>query len=464
MTASDGRRHSGHDADSNALPAGERRHHRASAPLASNRAGFDGARMLLDRVQRISGWLRERPLAGDILLAAAVAGPFAVWSLYDIIMARPPWSLPLGTAVVVSLAILVVPIAFAFRRAAPLASFVAVSVALLAQTLVPGVPAMLPTLVVFPFSLFAFCAYERRWAPACGLAVSLVGAGVITAQLTLNREAGQAQVPLISLYGTSLAIALVGWSLGLFRRVQLAYIAALEERAARAEAEREERARAAARDERARIAREMHDVVAHTLAVIVSQAQGGRYAARTDPERAGAVLSTIADAGRQALTDMRGLLDVLRPDAPAAVAVEESNGWGPQPTLAELPELLERVRGVGLPVEYTEVGTTRPLGSAAELAMYRLVQESLTNTLKHAGPGATATVRFIWDEHELTTIVSDTGRGSVPSPGVGHGLIGMRERLACVGGSVAAGPMPEGGFMVRAWLPLRAEAGAEVDV
>jgi signal transduction histidine kinase len=321
------------------------------------------------------------------------------------------------------------------------------------QTIAPNVSGLLPSLIVFPFSMYAACAYGRRSAPALGLVVCLVGAGVITAELAINAQPGQGRAPVVAIYGTSLAVAIVGWSLGLFRRVQLAYIAALEERAARAEADREERARAAVREERTRIAHEMHDVVAHSLAVIVSQAQGGRYVARSDPERAGAVLATIAETGRQALADMRGLLDVLRPDAPATG--DERSSWTPQPTLAELPELLERVRDAGLPVMFRESGAARPLGPAAELAIYRLVQEALTNVLKHAGSGAEATVRLDWGEQGLTVDVRDTGNGGVPSAGDGHGLIGMRERLASVGGSVTAGPLPEGGFKVEARLPWR---------
>jgi len=411
---------------------------------------------------RIGRWLQDHRLVEDSLFAAAIAGPFAVWSLVDIILARPPWDLSLGVAIIVTLAIVVASVAFVFRRVAPAASFVVVSSALLVQTIVPSSSGVLPALIIFPFSLFAFATYGPRWAPALGLAVSLVGAGAITVHLALNPPSGQGDVPFVALYGSSLAVALVGWSLGLFRRVQLAYIAALEERAARAEAEREERARAAAREERTRIAREMHDVIAHSLAVIVSQAQGGRYAARSDPERAGAVLATIADTGRQALSDMRGLLDVLRPDAPATGDITTDEGWMPQPSLAELPELLERVRAAGLPVTYTESGTARPLGPAAELALYRLVQEALTNTLKHAGPGAEATVHFDWSEQALTAEVSDSGRGVVSSPGEGHGLIGMRERLASVGGSVTAGSLPGGGFKVEARVPWRGESGSGV--
>jgi signal transduction histidine kinase len=414
-------------------------------------AEMEGRRTAQQGLEQVIKWLRARPLVEDSLLAAVVA-PFAVWSIYVIVDAtRKPQALSTWLAVVLVLAVVVEPVALTFRRVAPLPSFVAVSAASLVQTVLPGSPPMMPSLVAFLFSLFAYCAYGRRQAPVLGLAVGAVGAGMITAQLVLSGQVDLGGIRLIPLYLSLLAAVLTAWSLGLFRRIQLAYVAALEERAVRAEADREERARRAVLDERARIAREMHDVLAHSLAVIISQAQGGQYAARTDPARATETLATIAEAGRQALADTRGLLGLLRADSPSTIA----NGWNPQPTLRELPELLDRVRTAGLTVDYTELGSAFPLGPAAELALYRLVQEALTNTLKHAGPGAEAAVRFDWNDDGLTLTVSDTGRGCEPDNNGGRGLIGMRERLAVVGGSVAAGPGPEGGFVVRAWLPRR---------
>ncbi|HCU50552.1 MAG TPA: hypothetical protein DGG94_12245 [Micromonosporaceae bacterium] len=199
-------------------------------------------------------------------------------------------------------------------------------------------------------------------------------------------------------------------------------------------------------DDRARIAREMHDVVAHSLSVIVTQAQGGELIAAGDPERAGKVLGTIAATGRQALADMRGLVGVLRTD---------TDGLTPQPTLAELPTLIERVRGAGLHVSRTDKGEPRPLGPAAELTLYRLVQEALTNTLRHAGPGAQARLSFDWGEQAVTVQVHDTGKTfAAASTGKGAGLAGMRERLAIVGGSFVAGPSPSGGFSVEATVPI----------
>ncbi|WP_181799408.1 sensor histidine kinase [Kitasatospora acidiphila] len=257
-------------------------------------------------------------------------------------------------------------------------------------------------------------------------------------------------LPPVILFGFLLAIVLVAFSLGRFRRIHLAYVAELEHRAVRAEAEREERAHRATLDERARIAREMHDLIAHTLAVIVSQARGGQYAARAKPERAAEVLGTIEEAGRQALEDMRGLLGVLR-------GSEDDGGFSPQPDLTQLPELLKRVRGLGLDIDLTETGTPHRLTPTAELAVYRLVQEALTNTLKHAGPGARSEVRFCWSAETVVIEVSDNGRGPGPSDGAGHGLVGMRERMAVAGGTVRTGAGPNGGFLVSARLPRRAE-------
>jgi signal transduction histidine kinase len=248
--------------------------------------------------------------------------------------------------------------------------------------------------------------------------------------------------------GLLVAVVVAAWSLGMFRRTQLAYVAVLRERARHAVAEREESARRAVLDERARIAREMHDVIAHSLSVIISQAKGGQYAAQGDPVRATAILSTIEETGRHALGDMRGLLGVLH-----AGGSGDGPPRQPQPTLGDLPELLERVRVAGLPVCHRERGTVHRLSPVAELAVFRVVQEALTNTIKHAGPGASAEVEFVWAPDALTVTVRDDGPDRRPPAGSGHGLTGMRERLAAIGGSVTAGPGAREGFQVTARLP-----------
>jgi signal transduction histidine kinase len=406
------------------------------------------------RAQRVERWARAHPRRVDLLLAVALAIPLVPLSTAALLDTRPPvvWMV-VQLAAVVSL-----HLALAARRRAPAVSFGVVSVALAVSELTPGLSAQQPFLasaVAFPVALYSYCAYGGPRAPRLGAAVGVAGAVLITGRELVERPAGErgeadTLLGALLLLGFLLAVVAAAWSFGLFRTVRSVYLATLEERARLAETEREERARRAAREERDRIAREMHDVVAHSLSVIVSQAQGGAYLAKGEP--AGRVLDTIADTGREALADMRGLLGVLRADAPDA---GPDPGEPPQPGLADLPELVARVRASGLPVELTQDGTPERPSAAAELAVYRLVQESLTNVLKHAGPDATARVRLTWAGKELVVSVTDDGYGLTPGRGGGQGLVGMRERVAVLGGSTSAGPGTGGGFAVRARLPLR---------
>jgi len=204
----------------------------------------------------------------------------------------------------------------------------------------------------------------------------------------------------------------------------------------------------AAAAERARIAREMHDVVAHTLSVVVAQADGGRFAAKTDPEAALHTLDTIAEVSRSALTEMRALLGVLR-DSDGEAAM------GPQPSLADIPVLVAAMREGGLNVSYVTTGTPRPLPIGAGLTLYRVAQESLTNVLKHAGPSPTAYVQLTWEDDSVGLVISDDGRGAAArGDGSGTGITGMHERVALFGGTLGVGPKAGGGFVVRAILPL----------
>lgn len=245
-------------------------------------------------------------------------------------------------------------------------------------------------------------------------------------------------------------MVVAAWALGRFRRLRADQIAALAERVRAAEADREQRDREAAALERSRIARELHDVIAHSVSVMVRQAEAGRYVSAKDPAAAATALATIADTGREALTDMRILLGVLRADTgPAATA--------PQPTLDDLPDLIRRVRDSGQAVRLRVDGTPRPLNRASQLAAYRLVQEALTNVVKHAGPDAETEVVLSWAPRRLRLQVSNTGSSTLPaadgSPG-GGGLRGMAERVQLAGGRLHAGPGPTGGFQVEAEIPL----------
>ena len=211
-------------------------------------------------------------------------------------------------------------------------------------------------------------------------------------------------------------------------------------------AERDQQATIAAAAERARIARELHDVVAHSLSVVIAQADGGRYAARQDPSAAVAALHTIATTAREAQAEMRRALGILgdRSDAPMQ----------PQPGVGELGSLVARTREAGLAVELIEEGRSRPLAPAAGVTLYRVAQEALTNVLKHAGPEARASVALRWEPERVTLVVRDDGSGAgAAGDGRGRGLVGMRERVEPRDGTLTAGPHPDGGFEVRAELP-----------
>jgi signal transduction histidine kinase len=209
------------------------------------------------------------------------------------------------------------------------------------------------------------------------------------------------------------------------------------------EREREERSRRAVLAERARIARELHDVISHNVSVMVVQAAAGHDVFDTHPERARSALSAVEETGRRALAELRKLLDVG----------EDGDGTAPQPGLARVDELAERVRGAGLEVALTVEGTPRAVPEALDLSAYRIVQEALTNTLKHAH-ASRAEVRVRYEAHALEVEVSDDGIGPTGSAGDGRGLIGMRERVSLYGGELLAGATAAGGFLVRARMPL----------
>jgi len=237
------------------------------------------------------------------------------------------------------------------------------------------------------------------------------------------------------------------WIFGDSVAYRRAHNAWLEERARRAEAERDTKARLAAAAERSRIAREMHDIIAHNLSVIVGLADGGRYAAVRSPERSSQALGAIASTGREALSELRQLLGVLTEnDHPAAELA-------PQPGLTDLEALLDRVRAAGLPVRCTVHGDPGGLSEGRQLAVYRIVQEALTNTLKHAGPAATAEVILGYAGRAVDVQVTDTGRGTTAGAPDGQGLHGMRERAAMYEGTLRGGAAPSGGWRVEAHLP-----------
>jgi signal transduction histidine kinase len=241
------------------------------------------------------------------------------------------------------------------------------------------------------------------------------------------------------------------WTLGQGVRQRRARAAELEERAARLEREREEKARQAVIQERLRIARELHDVVAHSLSVIGVQAGAARLVLDADPNppRAREAVAAIEATANQAMGEMRRALGILRDTEPSGAAL------APLPGLGQLPALLGQLRMAGLPVGLTVAGPPQPLPTSIDLSAYRIVQEALTNTLKHA-KASRAEVVVCYGAGELTVEVTDDGRGTSPATAGtdGAGTIGMRERAALFGGELQVGPRPQGGYAVRVRLPI----------
>jgi len=222
------------------------------------------------------------------------------------------------------------------------------------------------------------------------------------------------------------------------------------ERAAQLEREQAAEARRAVVEERTRIARELHDVVAHQVSLMTVQAGAAKTVAAEDPECASQAMEAVEKAGHQALDELRHLLGVLRPEA-------EIDGLGPQPGLADVPGLVDQLRAAGLDVSLTMVGVQTHLPARVDLSAFRIVQEALTNVLKHAGPSARTEVRLRTDNQGIAIEILDDGHGATILPGSGHGILGMRERALLLGGSLDAGPRPGGGFQVVARLPIAGE-------
>lgn len=335
-----------------------------------------------------------------------------------------------------------------WRRAHPLAVFTVVSVASATQAVLTGEP--LWGQVAYPIALYSVARFSTaRWGLAA-LGVGLVGA-VVSSLRFLSAWDSLDPNSLTAYILTIGTIVVAAWALGTLGRVRSEYVAALVERNEQLRRDAAQQAALAAGAERARIAREMHDVVAHGLSVIVVQADGARYAAAQDPAAAHQALATISATGRAALVDMRNLLGLLR-DADADTR--------PQPRFSDIATLVEEARAAGTTVTATLPAAGVGVPEAVGLTAYRIVQEGLSNVRKHAGQGASAAVIVTIGE-ALKIEVSDDGRGAaaaaapaVLSGGAGHGLLGMAERVRVHGGELTTGPRPGGGFLVRARIPL----------
>lgn len=334
------------------------------------------------------------------------------------------------------------PIAFRRRWPLPILALTGASITLYSWLGYPEANGYLGTFVAF----YTVAAHEPRRVATVSAAVTAVC--ILVSYATAAVDAGGNWNAALSQAYLSYGLA---WLIGDNLRVRRAYTQQLENRAIELVREREEKAALAVSEERARIARELHDVVAHHVSVMVVQSAGARRVIDVDPALARQALEAVEIAGRTALAEMRRMLEVLRTD---------DSGVGPQPGLADLDRLIAQVRDAGLPVEFKLDGTMRELPVGMDLAVYRIVQEALTNAVKHAGKAsAVVTARFAPESFEIEIV--DDGRGAaaplLDGSGGGHGLIGMRERVGLYAGELQTGPVFGGGYRVWAAFPLDPE-------
>jgi signal transduction histidine kinase len=383
-------------------------------------------------VHRIRTWAGRHALLLDVAAGVALFVASMVWTAGRLDAHRVLLETTVAAALCAPLAL---------RRRHPVGVFAVISAVALAQWLLNVEPR--PADLAILIALYTVAAHAPRRVAV--IATGVVIAGVIMATARWNFDGFFAALI------TPLAFALIALTLGDDLQTRRANVAELQARAEQLERERETVARIAVAAERTNIARELHDVVAHNLSVMVVQADAATYAIDRDPSQARDAMNAVASTGRQALTEMRQLLDVLRPT---------TGELAPQPGIEQLGELVAGVRLAGLPVELELPEPPPPLPAGVSLTVYRIIQEALTNTIKHAGPAARSRVVVRMDDRDLTILVEDTGgrgRDDQAEQGhVGQGLVGMRERVAMYGGSVAAGQSASHGFTVNARLPARA--------
>ncbi|GIH24772.1 two-component sensor histidine kinase [Acrocarpospora phusangensis] len=402
-------------------------------------------------------WVRSLPLIGDSALAIALTVASTVFILIADAEALAQWQgsaqIPLRDPNVGSVLLAgLMTLSVALRRRWPFVLLVALAVPQFALDLFhfnTGFSGVATLILLYTVA-------ARR-----GLALSVVGAVfsmigyLLSVLLTYDRPSWPDHV-------VAVAVMTLCWVIGRSVRLRRAYLDELVDRADRLERAREADTRAARAEERSRIARELHDVVAHHVSVMTVQAAAARKMLDKDRQVAEDALQAIEQMGRTAMAEMRDIVGVLRTDGPAE--------RGPQPGMQDLPSLIEQMREAGLRTQLWLEGEQRTLPPGIDLAAYRLVQEALTNSLRHAGPAARAWVTVRQEPSELTVHVEDDGRGSdrpgrgpgtVPerAPGTGqgkgHGLVGIKERVALYGGVLRIGPRQGGGFEVRAMFPLK---------
>lgn len=392
-----------------------------------------GYRHAMKRLGAVARLATGFPRAGDLLLSLALvaAAQVEIWLAFE---SRQPIVMISSTLMTASIAL---------RRLAPLLTISISATALAGQALLlERADAPFAQFVAFFVATYSVAAHSLPRGALLGGAVAVASVWISTAR---EDRSG------IDDYAFAMLIVGGSWLAGWALRERRIRVSALEELALRKEQERDEKARAAVADERARIARELHDIVSHSLSVISIQTQAVRRRLGPEHEHEVEDLRLIETAARQAMAEMRRLFGVLRAD-------RDQVPLAPQPGLGQLESLLEHTRAAGLPVELRVDGEAVPLPAGVDLVAYRVVQEALTNSLRHAGP-AHASVLVRYSDSQLEIQVEDDGTGQAARATIGgHGLLGMRARIDLYGGAFESGDRPGGGFLVRARLPLREDA------
>jgi signal transduction histidine kinase len=374
----------------------------------------------------------------DVAVAVAVTalGQLDVWAprLFSTNLVGARWEISLFYAAA--------GLALIWRRRHPFACYCVVAGVLAAQALIVGTSEGNGVLIPAAVATYSVAANATRRQAWVGLTL-VVPLAVVREWRNPDNTTAAATADAYAWY----LVIVAAWLLGAYLRTRRLYVAELARRAARAEREQEERAANAAAQERSRIAREMHDILAHSVSVMVVQAEAAEEMLDRDPTRSRPALQTIQRTGRDALVDLRRTLGMLRQTPHAALS--------PQPGLASMKALVAEVEQAGLPVTVTEHGQRPSLPPGLDLAAYRIVQEGLTNSLKHAS-ATTVCVSIRYTPAAVDLEIRDDGSApaSKPPNHVGHGLLGLRERAALFGGEVQAGPAEGGGYVLRARLPL----------
>lgn len=387
-------------------------------------------------------WIRENPNKVDLALGTAV---WLIFGVSNAFVANGLFMNGVSLAIPALLLGSVQTLPLIWRRRSPGNSAAIIIVAHIVQVATTDI--YLPSQIAVPITVYTLAARGKRWQSHSGLAAGFIGALLATLKRIWMSNGFTLEGSLIGFVGLGLVV-MVAWTSGDLARTRRLALQTLEDRTRRLEIERQQERDLASADERSHIAREMHDIVAHSLSVIISQADGARYASEHEPDVARETLATISSTGRSSLREMRRLLGVLRSDEEASTR--------PLPTLVDLRDLLDSTRKSGLDINYSEFGKARRgLPAGAELTAYRAVQEALTNVVKHAGPLAQAEVGMSWNHRGLNIEITDNGRGAgaLGAADAGQGLRGMIERVSLYDGRVEANPVPGGGFHVAVFIP-----------